>query len=152
MAGDIMEAGRREPGFLGVQVLDLSEEMRSKLGGRDNGVVVTHVVTASPAESIGIVPGDVITKFGSRTVESVGLLRDAVRAASPGDIADITFIRGSKTVSDGVRIGRLVPQYVLEASSGVESLAPEEVQSRIEDLKAEIEILRAQIRDIEKKQ
>ena len=152
MASEMMEMGRREPGFLGVQVLDLTEEMRKRLTSHDNGVVVTHVVTASPAESIGIVPGDVITMFGTRAVESVGILRDAVRAASPGDVADIEFVRGSKTISEGVRIGRLVPQYVREASFGAERLGPEEVRARIEDLKDEIEVLRTQLKDLEKKQ
>ncbi|MFH1314677.1 MAG: S1C family serine protease [Candidatus Eisenbacteria bacterium] len=152
MAGDIMKTGMREPGFLGVQVLDLSRDMKGELGRHDTGVVVTHVVTASPAESIGIVVGDVITMFGARAVESVGFLRDAVRAARPGDITEITFVRGSKTLSDGVRISRMVPEYVREASLGVQGVGPEEVQARIEDLKAEIEILRTQLKNMEKRQ
>jgi S1-C subfamily serine protease len=152
MTGDIIKTGMREPGFLGVQVLDLSEEMKGKLGRQDDGVVVTHVVTASPAESIGIAPGDVITMFGAHAVESVGVLRDAVRAARPGEITEVKFVRGSKTLSDGVRLSRMVPEYVREASLRPQSVGPEEVRARIEDLKVEIEILRTQLKDIEKRQ
>jgi hypothetical protein len=110
------------------------------------------VVTASPAESIGIAPGDVITMFGAHAVESVGVLRDAVRAARPGEITEVKFVRGSKTLSDGVRLSRMVPEYVREASLRPQSVGPEEVRARIEDLKVEIEILRTQLKDIEKRQ
>jgi hypothetical protein len=45
-----------------------------------------------------------------------------------------------------------VPEYVREASFGGHSVAPEEVRARIEDLKAEIEVLRTQLKDLEERQ
>jgi serine protease Do len=150
VAGDIMEKGTTKKGFLGVQVMNLSDQIQRELGKKSlAGVMVTSVVPGSPAESVGIMPGDVITSFGSRTIESVTSLGDAVGAAAPGEVVGIGYLRDGKAVSDGVRIGWFVPEYVRQAAFVESSLEPDQIRSRIDELKAEMDQLEQQLKEIE---
>jgi S1-C subfamily serine protease len=150
IAREIVESGGREQGYLGVQVLDLSDEYRVKLGELDiSGVVVANVVQGSPAESIGIRPGDVITTFGPKAVESVSYLHGAVIGRTPGELVSITYLRGSRTLSEAVRLGRHIPDYVREASFGEDEIGPDEIRERIRNLKIELEELNRELKDLE---
>jgi serine protease Do len=150
VAQDILEKGSTKRGFLGVQVMDLSDQLRRELGDQSlNGVMVTSVVPGSPAESIGIVPGDVITLFGTRSIEDVGTLGDAVGGVAPGDVIDIRYLRNGESHQDGVRIGWFVPEFVRQAAFLEYPMGPEQVKSRIENLKYEMERLERQLQDLE---
>ncbi len=151
VANDILDKGSTRKGFLGIQVMNLSNELRRELGDSGlKGVMVTSVVPGSPAESIGIVPGDVVTSFGSQPIESITSLGDAVGTTMPGDLVDIRYVRGGKNLKDGVRIGWFVPEFVRQATFMEYTLRPEEVRSRIEDLKSEMGQLEEQLRELEK--
>jgi S1-C subfamily serine protease len=150
IAEDILEQGSTRKGFLGVQVMDLSDELRRDLDDEDiTGVMVTSVVPGSPAESIGMMPGDVITAFGARVIETVSHLGDAMGAAAPGEVIDIRYTRGRDAVRDGVRIGWFVPEYVRQAALIEETLDPAQVRSRIEELKAEMKMLEEGLEEME---
>jgi serine protease Do len=150
VARDLLEKGSTRRGFLGVQVMDLSDQLKRDFGDRSlAGVMVTSVVPGSPAESIGIVPGDVITSFGAQAIETVGTLGDAVGQAAPGDVVDIRYVRNGEPVRDGVRIGWFVPEFVQQATFLDETTDPDQVRSRIEDLKTEMERLEKQLGDLE---
>ena len=151
VANDILDKGSTRRGFLGIQVMDLSDELRRQLGDNDmRGVMVTSVVPGSPAESIGIVPGDVVTSFGPRPIESISGLGDAVGTTMPGDIVDIDYVRNGKNLTAGVRIGWFVPEFVRQATFMEYMLRPEQVRSRIEDLKTEMERLEEELEELEK--
>jgi S1-C subfamily serine protease len=150
VAQDIMEKGSTRRGFLGVQVMDLSEQLKHELGDQSlTGVMVTSVVPGSPAESVGILPGDVITSFGSRSIATVGTLGDAVGKVAPGDVVDIRYLRGRESLRDGVRIGWFVPEFVRQATFIEDPQSAEQMRSRIEDLKAEMQRLEKQLGDLE---
>jgi serine protease Do len=150
VADNILKQGSTRKGFLGVQVMDLSDQLRRELGSNSlEGVMVTSVVPGSPAESVGIVPGDVITSFGTLSVESAASLGDAVGTSAPGDLIDIRIWREGDSVREGVRIGWFVPEFVRQATVVEYPLRPEQVRSRIEDLKAETERLERQLEDLE---
>ena len=66
-----MASGGKERGFLGVRVVELGEELKSHLGDPTlEGVVVTEVLAASPAESVGLAAGgrDHILRFDAALV------------------------------------------------------------------------------------
>jgi serine protease Do len=150
VAEDILDKGSTRKGFLGIQVMNLSDELRRELGDSDlNGVLVTSVVPGSPAESIGIVPGDVITSFGPKPIDSITGLGDAVGETKPGDLIDISYVREGRDLRDGVRIGWFVPEFVRQATFMEYMLRPEQVKSRIEDLKTEMEELEEQLKQME---
>jgi S1-C subfamily serine protease len=153
IAGEILEQGSSKKGFLGVQVMNLSDEIRLELGSpKLDGVIVTGVVPGSPAESVGMMPGDIITSLGTKEVESVTQLSGIIAEASPGDVVDIRYVRQGSAIDDGVRLGWFVPEFVRQATFVERTLRPGQVQARIQDLKTEIEVLEAQLEELEKKQ
>jgi S1-C subfamily serine protease len=153
VARDIVRTGGTERGFLGVQVVDVSDEIRESMGTPDlRGVRVTHVVGGSPAESIGLRVGDIITALGPRSVETVEFLRDAISGFGPGDLVDISYLRGERSSSDVVRVTRRMPEFVREASLAEEQLKPDELRARINSLRFEIERLNQQLKELEQEE
>lgn len=151
IAKDIVLTGGKERGFLGVRVVELSDDMRSHIGDRAlEGVVVTEVVASSPAESAGIVPGDVITDFATRQVRSVSSLLETVGKTKPGDVVTVTYIRDSKQLTSDVRISPFLSEYLRGQAAGPR-VNPRDVGTRIEDIKSEIERLKADLKDLETK-
>lgn len=62
------------------------------------GPRVTDVSKGLPAESAGIQPGDIISKFNGRNVKDFDVLADLVRARRPGDEVTLTILRNEKTL------------------------------------------------------
>lgn len=82
--------------YLGVQVEDNSVAFQQEYGfAVSTGAVVVNVAPGSPAESAGLVPGDVIVGFDNQAVGSAtGLAADETHV-SPGDKVPVVFYNGS---------------------------------------------------------
>jgi S1-C subfamily serine protease len=151
-ARDIVATGGKVRGFLGVRVVELSDDMRNHLGDPVlQGVVVTQVVASSPAESIGLAPGDVITAFGSQHLDSVSSLLQAVGATKPGSLVTVDFIRDSRRVTQQVRLTPYLSEY-LRDNAERSSMNPNDVGARIDYIRAEIERLKANLKELEDRQ
>ncbi len=145
----IITSGSIKRGYLGVRVLDLTDDLRNQLGDMDlNGVVVVEVVKGSPAESIGIRPGDVITDFDSIPIASVESLRNEVLKTQPGDVVEIGFRRGADTRSEKVRIGDRTPRYLNLGRLRVGESEAEILRTRLDDLRAQIRQLEEQLKKL----
>ena len=72
--------------FLGIQVTSAG------YGYDTAGAVVAAVVPGGPADSAGLVPGDVITAVGGKTVSSPDALTTTLLAKKPGAKLPVTFI------------------------------------------------------------
>jgi putative serine protease PepD len=68
-------------------------------------VLVTNVVTGSPADRAGIQAGDVITTFGGERVESMVELAAEVRSHLPGDQVTVHLSRGGEELDLVVTLG-----------------------------------------------
>jgi PDZ domain-containing secreted protein len=99
---------------------------------------------------VGIAPGDVITTFGGKRVESVPSLLEGVGATKPGDLVTVAYLRGSKNVTSRVRVTRFLSEYMRQQTTPP-SVRSDDVDSRIEEIKGEIERLRANLQELEKK-
>lgn len=72
-----------EPARLGVQLSELTPDVRQRFGIRQSdGVLVTDVQRGSPASKAGIRPGQVITMVGQTTVDSPEAVAEAVEKAA----------------------------------------------------------------------
>jgi serine protease Do len=80
LVGEEPKGDKQSFGRLGFSVEDLSAELAEKLGLDETltGVVVTEVIDGSPAAEKGLVPGDIIRRFGQRRVESAGDLAKSI--------------------------------------------------------------------------
>ena len=81
-------------GYLGVQLLNLTPELRLHLGApEESGVLVSRVAPDSPAAAAGIAVGDVITSAGGGPVSTAGQLVGRVGHRREGEEIDLGIVR-----------------------------------------------------------
>lgn len=97
----------RTRGYLGVQTLELTSELRRHFGAEaDAGVMISAVAANSPALETGLEVGDVITAVDRKPVaSSVGLARE-ISGLDAGSVVELDVVR------DGTR--RVIPVTVVE--------------------------------------
>jgi membrane-associated protease RseP (regulator of RpoE activity) len=84
-------------GYLGVELTDLTPELRAHFGvAEDAGVMVSHVEAGSPAEKAGIKVGDILTTIDGKAVENSFDLRARVRKLDDGQQVPLELSRGGK--------------------------------------------------------
>jgi serine protease Do len=95
-------------GRLGVQVTAITNEQVGPLGLRDaRGALVRMVERGGPAAEAGILPGDVIVRYGNTAVEDSSALVKMVTGTPPGTTVDVAVIRGGQSKTLSVGVGRL---------------------------------------------
>lgn len=70
-----------------------------KPGENEEGAVVETVIPKSPAEKMGIMAGDIITKVDDKNINNPKDLVTAISGYKPGDMVDITFERDNKMMT-----------------------------------------------------
>ena len=86
--------GSNEGGFLGVQLTDLTPELRSHFGvPEDEGVMVGRVVDDSPAFDAGLAAGDIIIGVDGESIGSSMDLTRAIRSREEGDTVSLEVWR-----------------------------------------------------------
>lgn len=119
----LVKDGAVHRGYLGIQIQDLSAEIRSRLGlPADTGVLVARTVPNSPATKAGVQSGDVIVALAGQTVRSPAELQRRV--------ADLPLNRSSniKVVRDGKH---LEIEVVIEEQPSTTDLADGFSNSRL---------------------
>jgi C-terminal processing protease CtpA/Prc len=107
---------------LGVELVETTVELREHLGGGEKeGVLISKVLSGTPASRAGIVVGDLILSVDRRSVATVGELREAL-ADKEGQTFPIKVARQNRSVTlevtipapdtdrpTGPRAGRVAP-------------------------------------------
>ncbi len=93
-------------GYLGVQIQDITDQLRDyfKVKG-DGGVLVSEVVKESPAENAGLEAGDVIMKINDVRISDRSELTQTIRNEKPESDVDITVIRKGREKSLKATLG-----------------------------------------------
>lgn len=73
--------------------------------GESGGMAVIEVRNESPAEKAGIKSGDIIIKFGDKSIENVYDYTYALGEFNPGDIVDVVVIRDDEEVTLELELG-----------------------------------------------
>jgi S1-C subfamily serine protease len=82
---------------LKVEKIEIESDGKTEIKENNtNGAVVEGVVKDSPADKAGLKKGDVITVFGSKSIQSADALMDAVRESTPGSTIALTTLRDGK--------------------------------------------------------
>jgi serine protease Do len=93
---DLIDYGIVQRGYLGVQIADITQELKEeKKLSSVKGVYIAEVVADGSADKAGIKNGDVILKIGNKDVNSVASVQEEVGRRRPGDKLALT-IRNSK--------------------------------------------------------
>ncbi|HEV3457841.1 MAG TPA: PDZ domain-containing protein [Thermoanaerobaculia bacterium] len=86
-------------GYLGVELNDLTPELRAHFGVPEKaGVMVARVVADSPAEKAGLKVGDIIASFDGKPVESSWDVRSRVRPLADGVVVPLEIWRDGKSL------------------------------------------------------
>lgn len=90
--------------FLGVQYKMISKET-ALMNDVSEGAYIAQVVAGSPAETAGIKQGDIITKFGGKSVKDEnGGLAALIGTMKVGDKVDVEVNRDGKTLTMSVTL------------------------------------------------
>lgn len=109
---DIKKFGLVQRGFLGVGVIDLSNEDAIAAYNRQEktnlkvstGVYVRNVSDNSGAYDAGLKVGDIIKKIDNKNITDYADLSEAVGSKRPGDKVEVTYLRNGKEYTTSVRL------------------------------------------------
>jgi S1-C subfamily serine protease len=97
--------GGVKQGFLGVSSMPVSLPERQRAGrSQTSGLLVSQVAANSPAESGGLLVGDVIVGFGGEAIEDAESLVTRLRGNKVGTAVPITVIRGGTAIDVTVTV------------------------------------------------
>ena len=89
---DLIDFGIVQRVYLGVQISDISQDIKEKNKLKDlKGVFIAKVVEGGSADKAGLKDGDVILKIGSKEVNSVAALQEEIGKRRPGDKVNLTI-------------------------------------------------------------
>lgn len=93
---DLIDYGIVQRAFLGVQINDITQEVKEKNELPNlRGVFIAKVTEDGAADNAGLKDGDVILKIGSKEVNSVAALQEEIGKRRPGDKVSVT-VRNKK--------------------------------------------------------
>ena len=101
----IIENGYIARPYIGVSVLDVSEEMR--LYGIPEGIAIQSVAEGSPAEAAGLQVGDVITTVNDTAMDSDALV-DFVGSSHIGDAVMLSIYRQGENLTIPITVGEQI--------------------------------------------
>jgi len=116
----LIEHKRVARGWLGVQIKDLSPNLKEYYGAKDGGALVTSVEDDTPAAKSDLQAEDVIVAVnGARTPDSWSVQK-AIGNAAPGVKVELTVVRNKKEQKVAVKLGEMPDRY-----AGLEPAAEE---------------------------
>lgn len=103
----IIENGSVIRGWLGVEGVDLNEQMLQRIGLQDlQGVYITDVFDQGPAEKAGIRVGDILTHINGVAIRDVRDVLDFIASGRPGDSIRISGIRQRQSFVTEATLGQ----------------------------------------------
>ncbi|MGG8405198.1 S1C family serine protease, partial [Streptomyces sp. 12297] len=93
-------------------VIGVSVDMQAKGDGAkisEQGAAASELVDPNgPAGKAGLKPGDVITQFGGKPIDSGPTLISEIWTYKPGDVVKVTYLRGGKASTVDLTLGSRV--------------------------------------------
>ena len=114
----LVQNGRVERGFLGVNIQDLTPELAKEFKiDRADGALVSEVTPHSPAERAGMKNGDVIVEFNGKPVTDSRHLKLQVGATLPGASVPVKLLRDGASETLQVTVKELPGEKLTQADS-----------------------------------
>lgn len=113
----LVNTGRVERGFLGVNIQDLTPQLAQQFKlDAAKGALVSGVSPDSPADKAGVKSGDVITDFNGKPVTDSRHLKLQVGSTTPGAAVPMNVLRDGKTMTLSVTVKELPGDKVADAT------------------------------------
>jgi len=124
--------GKKKRGFLGVQLLKLTEELRSHFGAdKDAGVLIAKVEKDSPALKAGMQVGDILTEVDGQKVKNIHQVIRLIGKKKEGEQAKLKVVRQGKhktltaTIQERERSQVEVSRFIRKLPGGGEEVEVE---------------------------
>lgn len=136
VVSQLRETGRVARGWLGVVIQEVNRDLAETFGlQRPRGALVTRVLEDSPAESAGLMAGDIITEFNGTAIDFSSDLPHVVGRVAAGSKARMRIVRDGNETDLDVVVGELPEREVERASVPPPSdEAPSRIGLQVEDL------------------
>ncbi|MCB1195377.1 trypsin-like peptidase domain-containing protein [bacterium] len=112
---DMIRNGRAERGWIGIEVCNLNQPDLLKFDFSQpdirSGILITQILPESPAETAGLLVGDIITRFNETVILTVSDLQMAVARTELDIQAELTVIRNNQTAVIHVTPRRMPDRY-----------------------------------------
>jgi len=103
-----LKTGKVVRGWLGIMIQDITPELGKSFGLKTTqGVLVSDIVTGSPAEKAGLRRGDVIVRFDGKESETAHKLSQMAAATPPDTAVKIDILRDGKAETLSLTIGTM---------------------------------------------
>lgn len=107
IATKLINDGRVNRGYIGVELQELNEDIASEMGldPEQGGAIISNFAEESPAREAGLEPGDVITEVAGTKIQSINDLVLNIGTKSPGDRVKVTAYRSGRKITKTIKIG-----------------------------------------------
>jgi serine protease Do len=106
VADELKATGKITRGRIAVAIGEVDEDVAQSLGlPKAGGAMVSSVEPGGPADKAGVLPGDIILKFGGKSVDNATDLPRMVGETKPGTHSSLTIWRKGQTLELPVVIG-----------------------------------------------
>ncbi|MGB3495048.1 MAG: HhoA/HhoB/HtrA family serine endopeptidase [Elainellaceae cyanobacterium] len=116
LAQQIIDTGKVEHTYLGIQMVDLTPELKQQLANDpnnqispnvDEGVLIMQVMPNSPASEAGLEAGDLVTEVEGQAIASAADIQEIVSGRGVGDSLDIEVQRNDRTLDLTATLGEI---------------------------------------------
>ncbi len=100
ITNQLIKYGKVVRGWIGLKVVDLSEEIRERTN-TEEGVIVLKIEKNSPSSNTGLSVGDIITKVNGISVKNSREFKKIINMVKPGEMIELEVlnIKGKKTIT-----------------------------------------------------
>lgn len=116
IAEELIAKGKVDHPFLGIQMAQITPELKQELKSQKNfdldttvGILIVDVMPNSPAERAGLKSGDVIQAISEQKITTAEQVQQAVDKVEIGDRLNLGLMRNDQKLDLAVKVG-LLPQ------------------------------------------
>jgi serine protease Do len=108
IANELIKNGKIERGAIGIGYNLLTPRTAAALGlpAQTQGIIVTQILTGSPAGQAGLKANDVIAKVNDQQIDDTHPISSILLHTRPGDRVKLTIIRDGKQQTVDLTLGR----------------------------------------------
>ncbi|MDQ6859361.1 MAG: PDZ domain-containing protein, partial [Chloroflexota bacterium] len=108
IANELITNGKIDRGAMGISYNLLTPRLAASLSlpAQTQGIIVTQILTGSPASQAGLKVSDVITKINDASIDGTHPISSILLHTRPGDKVKLTIIRDGKQQTVDLTLGR----------------------------------------------